>query len=142
MTRDRRVIDLVGAAAALGASPDAARQRIPDLQNPYRAFRKANIVCAFEWAPMQAGHLEPAMFLTTYPHVPGGKGFVIPLSRLPLYVDDEAGTATPRLAEVARKAALRLGLDETAPTISLLCDVILLGVPDLCAMPSQPPAPH
>lgn len=107
---------------------------------PYRANRKGNVVCALEWAPM-GKFLEPAMFLLTYPKVMGGKGYVIPISRIGLYVDDR-GLATPALPKVARNAALRMGLDITGPTINLVCDVVMASVEDLRSMPKSPPAPH
>lgn len=116
--------------------------RMPNLQEPYRASRKANVVCALEWCPMKDRKtLERAMFLLTYPHVSGGAGYVIPISRVALIVDKD-GTAKPGLAEAARKAALRLGLDTTGPTINLVCDVIMANVADLYAMPEAPPKPH
>ena len=116
--------------------------RMPNLQEPYRASRKANVVCALEWCPMKDRKtLERAIFLLTYPHVNGGKGYVIPISRLALIVNED-GTAKPGLSEVARRAALRLGLDTTWPTINLVCDVIMANVADLYAMPHSPPKPH
>jgi len=105
------------------------------MENPYRASRKANVVCALEWMAN-----EPAMFLMAYPSV-NGLGFCIPLSRLPKYFD-ERDRALPGLAEVARQAALRIGLDTTGPTVNLICDVVTYNVADLRSMPKAPPEPH
>lgn len=113
------------------------------MENPYRASRKGNIVCALEWAPVLRNGVpdyERSLFLMAYPSV-GGKGFVIPISRVTLYVNED-GTAKPGLSEVARKAALRLGLDTTVHTINLICDVVMFNVPDLRAMPIAPPVPN
>lgn len=113
------------------------------MENPYRASRKGKIVCALEWAPVLRNGVpdyERAVFLMAYPSV-GGKGFVIPISRVALYVNED-GTAKPGLSEVARKAALRLGLDTTVHTINQICDLVMFNVPDLRSMPVAPPKPH
>lgn len=120
----------------------APKPRQPNLLEPYSANRKANIVCALEWAPVGMMHfVEPAMFLMAYPPVLGGRGYVIPLSRLDRYVG-AFGAPLPALTEVARKAALRMGLDDTVHTINLVCDVVMANVEGLRSMPNQPPAPH
>lgn len=124
-----------GASAAAPSSPEQPPVRKPDLDNPYRVTKKANVVCALEWL-----RGEPAMFLMAYPTVTGS-GYIIQLSRFKDLVSD-AGLALPRLTATARGAALRLGLDDTGPTISLITDVILANVPDLRAMPKEPPKPH
>lgn len=111
-------------------------ERQPNLQEPYRLTRKANVVCALEWLKG-----EPCMFLLTYPRIEGGKGYAIPLSRIPLYVTD-TGVTLPRFTDMTRYAALRMGLDDTGPTLTLLSDVILANIADLRAMPKSPPKPH
>jgi hypothetical protein len=125
---NRLLAQAVAAVIAGGAPP----VQPPDLENPYRASKKGNIVCALDWM-----NGEPAMFLMAYPAV-GGKGYCIPRSRISLYAS-ESGAPLPALPKVAHQVALRLGLDTTEPTLNLICDVVMFNVPDLKNMPKTRP---
>lgn len=112
---------------------------MPNLLEPYSAKQKGRVVCALEWVPLPVGH-EPALFLLASPSA-GGKGYIIPRSRLDLYVRADGGEK-PALAGVAQLAATRLALGTGMDIITAICDLVQDAAPTLRAMPLAPPKPH
>jgi hypothetical protein len=63
-----------------------------------------------------------------------GRGVAIPQSRLPLYVDAQAGTPRPTLVAKAREVAQLLGIDTLDVNVNAIMDMVMFQADDLRKM--------
>lgn len=63
-----------------------------------------------------------------------GRGVAIPKGRLPLYVDEKAGTARPTLVAKAREIAQLIGIDTLDVNVNNIMDMVLFQADDLRKM--------
>jgi hypothetical protein len=118
-------------------------QRIVELGGE-RAWRQrvtGDIVSSYQWMHIdEIDDSAPVACLCLFPalrHVETA-AYVIPQSNAYLYAARDGGV-TPQLVGLAFKAAVHMGFHPDKTTVHRIMDIVVDGIPDLIAMPSEQP---
>lgn len=103
-------------------------------EDAWKVRNLGDIVVAYHWV-----NDEPAMVL--YPRISNGSraSAIIGLSAAYKYADSRRGEPTAYLLERGFQITRHLGMVVTSGTVRKVVDAIVEGLPDLIAMPPEPP---